>query len=66
MRNKWSMVMSEIELKRNLALQAEDNLKELNKLVEQLQAWCDTAEQLQTVDPVSELCDALPLARRTR
>ncbi|KAF9414731.1 hypothetical protein HW555_007427, partial [Spodoptera exigua] len=39
LRNKWSMVMSEIELKRNLALRAEDNLKELNKILEEAQAW---------------------------
>lgn len=44
--------MSEIELKRNLALQAEDNLKELNKLTEELQAWCDGLDDKLASDTV--------------
>lgn len=36
--------MSEIECKRNLAIKAEDNLKELNKLIEGLQKWLKEVE----------------------
>lgn len=38
------MVMSEIESKRNLAIKAEDNLKELNRLIEGLQKWLKEIE----------------------
>ncbi|XP_063832771.1 uncharacterized protein LOC135081918 [Ostrinia nubilalis] len=38
LRNKWSVVMSEIETKRNLAMKAEDDIKELARLTEQLRA----------------------------
>lgn len=55
LRNKWSMVMSEIELKRNLALTAEDNVKELTELVAELQAWCDALPNNIDDDPVSAL-----------
>nr|XP_049693576.1 dystrophin, isoforms A/C/F/G/H isoform X3 [Helicoverpa armigera] len=51
LRNKWSMVMSEIEQKRELALQAEDNLKELDRLVDELQAWCDAFDDKLASDP---------------
>ncbi|CAB3224722.1 unnamed protein product [Arctia plantaginis] len=51
LRNKWSMVMSEIELKRNLALAAEDNVKELTRLVDELQAWCDSLDNNINNDP---------------
>ncbi|GBP04627.1 hypothetical protein EVAR_3963_1 [Eumeta japonica] len=44
LRNKWSMVMSEIESKRNLAIKAEDNLKELSKLIESLHKWLKEVE----------------------
>ncbi|XP_052744308.1 dystrophin, isoforms A/C/F/G/H isoform X2 [Bicyclus anynana] len=39
LRNKWTMVMSEIETKRNAALKAEDDVKELTQLIESLQKW---------------------------
>ncbi|XP_045779369.1 dystrophin, isoforms A/C/F/G/H-like isoform X8 [Maniola jurtina] len=39
LRNKWSMVMSEIETKRNAALKAEDDVKELTNLIESIQKW---------------------------
>lgn len=39
LRNKWSIVMSEIETKRNAALKAEDDMKELNTLIEGMQKW---------------------------
>ncbi|XP_050354937.1 dystrophin, isoforms A/C/F/G/H isoform X1 [Nymphalis io] len=39
LRNKWSIVMSEIETKRNAALKAEDDVKELNTLIESTQKW---------------------------
>ncbi|XP_075984484.1 dystrophin isoform X3 [Anticarsia gemmatalis] len=51
LRNKWSMVMAEIEVKRELALAAEDNVKELTKLVDRLQAWCDSLDELVKNDP---------------
>ncbi|XP_052755419.1 dystrophin, isoforms A/C/F/G/H-like isoform X2 [Galleria mellonella] len=46
LRNKWSMVMGEIELKRNQAMQAEDDMKELSELVERLQRWLKEIEAL--------------------
>lgn len=39
LRNKWSIVMAEIETKRNQALRAEDDVAELHKLLDALQAW---------------------------
>ncbi|XP_039760235.1 dystrophin-like isoform X3 [Pararge aegeria] len=39
LRNKWTMVMSEIETKRNAALKAEDDVKELSNLIESIQKW---------------------------
>ncbi|XP_038221210.1 dystrophin-like [Zerene cesonia] len=38
LRNKWSLVMSEIELKRNAAIQAEDQIVELGALAERLRS----------------------------
>ena len=46
------MVMSEIELKRNVALQAEDQLKELQQLLEELTAWCEGLDKQLAADPV--------------
>ncbi|CAG4985372.1 unnamed protein product [Colias eurytheme] len=45
LRNKWSLVMSEIELKRNAAIKAEDDIKELTGLIEKLQRWVKDFEQ---------------------
>ncbi|CAH0731277.1 unnamed protein product, partial [Brenthis ino] len=39
LRTKWSIVMSEIETKRNAALKAEDDIKELNTLIDSMQKW---------------------------
>ncbi|KAJ8709448.1 hypothetical protein PYW07_009274 [Mythimna separata] len=52
LRNKWSMVMSEIELKRNLALAAEDQLKELQALLDALGAWCRALDDALATEPV--------------
>ncbi|KAL0868146.1 hypothetical protein ABMA27_007698, partial [Loxostege sticticalis] len=44
LRNKWSVVMSEIETKRNLAMKAEDDIKELSRLTDEIKkASVDTA-----------------------
>ncbi|KAG6458770.1 hypothetical protein O3G_MSEX011047, partial [Manduca sexta] len=50
LRNKWSMVMSEIEIKRNQAIKAEDNIKEVNKLVETIRAWLAELDALVAAD----------------
>lgn len=38
------MVMSEIETKRNAALKAEDDIKELTNLIESLQKWASSKD----------------------
>ncbi|XP_063382009.1 dystrophin-like [Cydia fagiglandana] len=79
LRNKWAQVMAEIEAKRNVAIRAEDNIKELNTLLESLQRWLKRLEgdikaerglvkeefldREGDVERVSELCRALRAAR---
>lgn len=41
LRIKWSKVMNEIDTKRNIAIKAEDELKEFNSLYQTLQKWLD-------------------------
>ncbi|VVC94725.1 unnamed protein product [Leptidea sinapis] len=50
LRNKWSMVMSEIESKRNAAIKAEDDVKELTGLIEKLQKWVKEYKSGDVVD----------------
>lgn len=79
LRNKWSLVMSEIETKRNCAMKAEDDIKEVNKLVEELQKWLkeleaaakakdleaqkELAEREADVERLQELCKELKAQR---
>lgn len=39
MRNKWSLVMSEVECRRARALAAEEQLASLHELLQQLKDW---------------------------
>ncbi|CAK1546843.1 unnamed protein product [Leptosia nina] len=39
LRDKWALVISEIELKRNAAIKAEDDVKELTVVIDRLRSW---------------------------
>lgn len=71
LRAKWAAVLAEIEAKRNVAIQAEDHVKELQRLLERLGPVekisevdaVELAEREGDIERVQELCRELRTAR---